>query len=126
MKTRRPAEVRLREEMLASHERLLRGEISKDLLRMLQERFPETFMTAFIIDVIPEQAEDLYTLLLDRDTIVRIELPRVGAGLLYCRQMTVREYEKESGKLPRPERRKLEMARHLIVDLNGSESPDPG
>ncbi|WP_163103509.1 hypothetical protein [Peribacillus alkalitolerans] len=50
------------------------------LLALLQSKFP-VMKTAYILNWIPEQGEDIYTIFIDREIIVIVELDRFNLEL---------------------------------------------
>ena len=68
-------EYEFRDALIKSHTELFQGNSYKRLLKVLKINFPE-MKTAYFIRHIPEQGEDLYTMLVNLDTIVKIEISR--------------------------------------------------
>lgn len=64
-----------RNDLIKSHNLLFTGDLYKELLQVLKTNFPE-MKTAYILKHIPEQGEDLYTILVNLDTIATIEISR--------------------------------------------------
>lgn len=64
-----------RNALIKSHKLLFTGDLYKELLQVLKTNFPE-MKTAYILKHIPEQGEDLYTILVNLDTIATIEISR--------------------------------------------------
>lgn len=102
----------MREQLLSSKQRLLDGVLDARLLRTLEEQFPAAYQSAFIIEYIPEQAEDLYKVLISGTTIAAIEVPRSSSEPVSCEVMSVREYQARR-RLIKSDRRKLELAIRL-------------
>ncbi len=69
-----------REQLKISNRSLFRSEKSKPLLKLLTENFPE-MKTAYVVGWIPEQGEDLFTILINDDIIAVVELDRVDSGV---------------------------------------------
>ncbi|RAT97933.1 hypothetical protein [Brevibacillus sp. Leaf182] len=65
--------------LIKSHTSLFQDESNERLLSVLQKSFPE-MRTAYFIGHIPEQGEDLYTILVNTDIIATIELDRYNLG----------------------------------------------
>lgn len=68
-------EQEFRDALIKSHTELFQGNSYKRLLQLLKTNFPE-MKTAYFIRHIPEQGEDLYTMLIDFNIIVKIEISR--------------------------------------------------
>ncbi|RXE57556.1 hypothetical protein [Acetivibrio mesophilus] len=64
-----------RDSLIKSHNLLFNKNSYRGLVQVLKTSFPE-MKTAYIIRHIPEQGEDLYTILVDLDTIATIEISR--------------------------------------------------
>ncbi len=64
-----------RDVLIKSHKSLFDEDSYQGLLQVLKTNFPE-MKTAYFIRHIPEQGEDLYTMLVDLDTIATIEISR--------------------------------------------------
>lgn len=64
-----------RVQLIKSHTSLFQEASNERLLSVLQKSFPE-MRTAYFIGHTPEQGEDLYTILVNTDTIASIELDR--------------------------------------------------
>ncbi|MFG0215391.1 hypothetical protein ACFU8X_19975 [Brevibacillus porteri] len=62
-------------QLTKSHTSLFQERLNARLLSVLQKSFSE-MRTAYLIGHTPEQGEDLYTILVNTDTIVVIELDR--------------------------------------------------
>ena len=65
-----------RDNLIKSHKALFDGEY-ENLFMILQENFSE-MKTAYFINHIPEQGEDIYTILVNNDIIATIEVSRVN------------------------------------------------
>jgi hypothetical protein len=68
-------EQEFRDALIKSHTALFEEISYKGLLQVLKTNFPR-MKTAYFIRHIPEQGEDLYTMLVDIDTIAKIEISR--------------------------------------------------
>lgn len=69
-------EQEVRNELINSHKTLFGGGSDERLLKVLKLYFD--MKTAYILNWIPEQGEDLYTLLINTDMIARIEISRIN------------------------------------------------
>ncbi len=67
-------EIDFRDNLIKSHKELF-TEKYENLFMVLQEKFTE-MKTAYFINHIPEQGEDLYTILVNNDIIAKIEISR--------------------------------------------------
>jgi len=66
---------------------------------------------------LPEQAEDIYWLLVSQKEIAKIEIPRsqsIGEGAAFLEMMSVEAYR--HGRPSRDARRKLEVALEMIKE----------
>lgn len=103
-------EEQMRRELLAGREGLLAGDRWPRLSRALRERFSD-YRQAFIVDWIPEQAEEICTVLIDGATIAIVEVSRLESQPTLFQSMTLAEYRrKQQGMMSRTSRRRLEMA----------------
>lgn len=66
-----------RKELIESHVALFQSIEEKNFLNLLKINFKE-MKTAYVINWTPEQGEDLYTLLINLDIIVKIEISRIN------------------------------------------------
>lgn len=69
-------EQEFRNELIMSHKALFEHDSRNRLLRVLKMHFEE-LKTAYIINWIPEQGEDLYTVLIDTDMIAKVEVSKI-------------------------------------------------
>ena len=70
-------EQEIRSELIKSHKVLYEGNSDKGLLGTLKLYF-EGMKTAYILNWIPEQGEDLYTILIDTDIIAKVEINKIN------------------------------------------------
>jgi len=64
-----------RAELLKGHDSLFKQKGNKKrLLAVIKKTFPD-MQTAYVLDWIPEQGEDIYTILVNVDSIAEIEVP---------------------------------------------------
>jgi len=70
----------LRTQLLASMAAIFSGEASPVLLGALRVAFPELSF-ALVVNWIPEQAEDIYWILIDLDRIAMVEVPRLSDNI---------------------------------------------
>ncbi len=113
MTTTRLSEDQTREELEASRAAIRGGTAPAGLLAALRSRFPRTYAEAFIVDWIPEQAEDIYVVLV-HDEIATIEVMRRSQELVSCDVLSVAAY-RAANPLPRSDRRRLELAMKLAA-----------
>ena len=100
--------------LLESKEALFSGEENSALLKVMREKFPE-INVAFILDWIPEQAEDIYWVLIDVGRVAIIEVPRSAKRTPDGPLVEVRSIENYNDKkLSKRARRKLKVALDLI------------
>ena len=67
-----------RSELIRSCQALFSNKAEERFLRSVMQAFPDT-KTAFVLDWIPEQGEDIYTVLINDDRVAIFELPRMLA-----------------------------------------------
>lgn len=68
-------EQELREQLIKSKHSLFNGEEKRRLFEVIRSLFPE-IKTAYIVQWIPEQGEDIYKILINDSVIAEIELDR--------------------------------------------------
>jgi hypothetical protein len=101
-------------ELEAGREQLLSAPTSRRLLALLRSRLSSITRNIYIIRCIPEQTEDLYDILVDGTTVVRIEVPHdVSSSEIVFEKSDVKEYLSSRGPLTKSYRRKLELALEL-------------
>jgi hypothetical protein len=84
---------------LASSNAALQGQESERLRRaLLSVGFPPE--RAYVLDWIPDQAEDIYRVLVSDDCVLTVELPRRGGNPLLRRQ-ALRDYLRKCSKIQR-------------------------
>jgi|BioPla2DNA2_1021312.scaffolds.fasta_scaffold58733_2 hypothetical protein len=71
-------EQEFRRELIESHTALFKRNEEGELLNILKSTFNK-MKTAYIINWTPEQGEDLYTILINVDTIAKIEISRISS-----------------------------------------------
>ncbi|GAB1045629.1 MAG: hypothetical protein SPiBPW_40000 [Shewanella algae] len=108
-------------ELLQSKEKLLSGKNSAELLSALRANFPDLTDNVFIVGWIPEQGEDIFTVLVDGDKVVEVEISRVSPAEnpVSFDVLTVREYLKQNPDLSKTSRRKLDAAIQLSHKKTG-------
>lgn len=72
-------EQEIRENLIESHKLLFKENFFGRLLNVLQVHFPN-MKTAYFIGHIPEQGEDIYTILVNADIIAKIEIDRYNVN----------------------------------------------
>lgn len=109
---RRRSEKQMIGELEAGREQLLSAPKSRRLLSVLRQRLLSITPNLYIVHWTPEQAEDLYDILVDGATVVHIEIPRdPGSTEIVFEKSSVEEYVRRS--MSKPDRRKLELALEL-------------
>jgi hypothetical protein len=69
----------IREQLIKSYKSLLNDKSKQKLLSVIESTFPD-MKSAYIINWIPEQGEDIYTVLINTETITKIEISRVDTN----------------------------------------------
>lgn len=105
----------LNAELLQSKEKLLNGKNSAELLSALRANFPDWTDNVFIVGWIPEQGEDIFTVLVDGDKVVEVEISRISPAEnpVSFDVLTVQEYLEQNPALSKTTRRKLDAAIQL-------------
>jgi hypothetical protein len=105
----------LYEELLLSKENLLSGKDRAELLSALRVNLPDMSDNVFIVYWIPEQAEDIFTVLVDGDKVVEVEISRISPAEnpVSFDVLTVQEYLRRNPLLSKTTRRKLNAAIQL-------------
>jgi hypothetical protein len=116
----RDAEVRARLER--SRESLFGGG-EPALLGALQQAVPG-LRRAYVIDWIPEQGEDLYTVLVSETAIVTLEIERYTGVASDIRMHNIHQYRRDHRKMGRALRTNLEQALALFRAAREAQ-PDP-
>ena len=75
MITRSESNLKIKENLLKSMKSLFLNEQDTLLMKSLKEFFP-SISSAFIINCIPEQGEDIYWILIDPKIVAIVEIPR--------------------------------------------------
>ncbi|MDB6372550.1 hypothetical protein [Photorhabdus bodei] len=105
-----------RQQLLQSRKSLFAGDNPK-LLSLLYEVRPET-KSAFVLEWVPEQGEDLYTVLLDKELIVTVEISRINSEKLILEEISLEQYEKTL----RYKKNKIQLAVALDIISNDIKS----
>ncbi len=99
-------------ELVAGHDWLFSNSAARRLLTALRANLQSITHNIYIFHSFPEQYEDIYDVLIDGVTVVRIEVPRREQdGEVAFEKWNVDEYLRR--KLPKLDRRKLLLAIEL-------------
>jgi hypothetical protein len=114
----------IRVDLLNSMASLFSDEAKIPLLMALRESFPG-LNTAFVLDWIPEQAEDIYDVLVDCANIATVKISRINdenkaSPLISI--LSIDEYRKQRG-ISKLLRRKLSCAVELMANIKVEHSP---
>lgn len=103
----------LKEEMLTSMQTMFSGKNNPMLPEILKEKFPNKLFLP-IIKMIPEQAEDIYWIMIDTINIAIIEIPRLKKTTADAKIeiIDIKTYKKHISS--KESRRKLEAAEQLM------------
>jgi hypothetical protein len=112
----------IEEGLVRSNALLLHGDGNTELRDLLLRECP-ALSSAYIVDWIPEQAEDIYTVVVDGDTILVAEIPRVNAyrnaGLdppnVTVQRFDTKTFASQLGKGAKLKRRKIAAAQSLAT-----------
>lgn len=102
------AEQQIREELVRSNLALQDGSYSR--LATALELADVNIAGAYILNWIPEQAEDIYIVLVSACDVLSVEVPR-GEGRILLDREELAEYESKCSKI---QRLKVAVARHLL------------
>ena len=92
-------EIEFREILMKGHVSLFNDQSYFPLLSILKEEVPN-MKTAYFINSIPEQGETFYTMLIDLNTIVKLEISRSEQKLLSpVETQSVNNYKKGLSKM---------------------------
>ena len=105
----------VRADLLSSMASMLSGSTNPLLLAALEAAFP-WLSFALIVNWIPEQAEDIYWVLIDLDRIATVEISRLSSDLadVSVEVLDLNKYKER--RLSIENRRKLEVAIDLMRD----------
>jgi hypothetical protein len=114
----------IKEELLRSMASLFSDEVKIPLLMALRESFPD-LNTAFILDWIPEQGEDIYDVFVDCENIAIVDISRItdenkASPLISI--FSIDEYRKQR-RISKLLRRKLSCAVELMANIKVEYSP---
>jgi hypothetical protein len=107
----RISEQRLVDELERGRAHLLADARGQVLVEIVRRKLQTSTSNLFIVRWTPEQAEDLYDVLVDGASIVHLEIPRGEDHETVCEVSSVEAYGKQT--LTKPDRRKLEAALKL-------------
>jgi len=117
MKSERLSDQQLINELEQGRQELLTGKLSQTLLPAVRRRSQVITPNVYIVQWTPEQREDLIDVLVDGETVVQIELPRVVNPREISFQIwDVSEYLKAKRGQSRTDRRRLEVALQLAAE----------
>jgi len=103
-------EQNIREQLIKSYNYLLNDKSNKKLLSVIESTFPN-MKSAYIIDWVPEQGEDIYTVLINTETITKIEISRVDTNFKpVIESISVTNFRKSLSKI-----RQIKLA--VAIDL---------
>lgn len=107
------------DELEKGREQLLSGSSSRPLMRVLRRNLQSITPNVYVLRWIPDQAEDLYDVLVDGVTVAHIEISRRNPDQeAVFEAWPVNEYQRTLKTLSKPERRKFELALQLARSLN--------
>ncbi|EPX55097.1 hypothetical protein D187_009603 [Cystobacter fuscus DSM 2262] len=118
-----PDTERLSQELESSNSWLFEGQNSR-LLSALTAVCPG-LKKAFVVDWIPEQGEDIYTVVAGPDLLVVVEVDRLSVAVEPIVEVfSVRDYKKAHPSLTISSRRKLELGLEMLRRLESTTSVD--
>lgn len=104
----------IRDGFIKSHESLFNDDDKKRLLNVIREHFPE-MKTAYVLGWTPEQGEDIYSVLINKELVATIELNRHDLDAkAFVEQISIQKYKYKLSKL-----RCIELL--IAVDLAGQD-----
>jgi len=115
----------LKEEMLTSMRKILSGKNNPMLSAIIKEKFPDTLFSP-IIKIIPEQAEDIYWIMIDAINIAIIEIPRLSKKTADAKIeiININTYKKHITS--KESRRKLEVAEKIMEEYIKNQNTKNG
>jgi len=110
-------EAEIEHSLLWSKKMLLEGQTNRRLLDVLLSEF-RNLEQAFVIDWIPEQGEDIYTIAVSEEIIATVEIPRdENTREKPLIEITSFErYERDAKNMTKATRRKLSTIKKLLKD----------
>lgn len=94
-------EQKYKEQLTKSRHHLFNDSSHRPLLNLLKDHYPN-FRTAYILDWIPEQGEDIYIVLINNDRIAIIEMQRLDLNVeTILESKSIEEYQKGLSKTKR-------------------------
>lgn len=94
---------------------LLFDSLGQRLLKTLRQRLGTTTDNLYIVRWTPEQAEDIYEVLVDGASVARVELSRSDGTEAEFALLSIKEYREQVRTYTRPERRKFRIAMDLAL-----------
>lgn len=113
-------EKQAREELERSHQSLFYDEANSRLLNSIKSEFPDMH-SAYVLDWVPEQGEDIFTVLVDSDAVAIFELTRSGCEV--AKASSVKAVSDYQDSLRRNKQVKLLVALQLVSEKNGAANP---
>lgn len=102
-----------RQSLIHSNRMLMEGRTNRRLLEVLLAEFGSV-EKAFVINWIPEQGEDIYTVAVPPGTIATVEIPRDESPIVpIIEKVPFDQYRRDSIRLTKAIRRKLSVVRDL-------------
>lgn len=103
----------IRQSLMHSNRMLMEGQTNRRLLKVLLEEFGSV-EAAFVIDWIPEQGEDIYTVAVQPGTIATVEVPRdESSEIPIIEKVPFDQYRRDSKRMTKAVRRKLTVVNDL-------------
>ena len=88
-----------REKLICSHKSLYEDEDKSRILHSLKESHPE-MKTAYVLEWIPDQGEDIYIILIDSEVIAKIEVDRFDMTIKpSIEEVSISRYKKNLKKI---------------------------
>lgn len=112
-------EEKLINDLLFSRNQLLYQNGHPKLLEILRHTFENLSDKIFIVDWIPEQGEDIFTVLIDAEKIIIVELSKTEEELPLIKVLPIGEYYKKY-RLSKIDKRKIETAINLTNNISKS------
>jgi hypothetical protein len=105
----------VRRALMHSNRVLMEGQTNRRLLEALLTEFGSV-EKAFVIDWIPEQGEDIYTVAVPPGTIATVEIPRDESLIVpIIEKIPFDQYRRDSKRMTKEIRRKLSVVRDLLA-----------
>lgn len=119
-------EAETRKQLVESHRSLFNSESKKNLRALLRVSFP-WMKTAYVINWIPEQGEDIFEILIDCECIAVVEMDRINPSVgMQIEKISINTYLRGLKKIDQIRLAvAIDLAKKDIMDWRGGQKIDP-